>query len=437
MKELLQQLKLLCQAQGTPAMGELLGQLEAQATRQTFLTGRLQKDLDRTVRYLNSTIEELEERNQELEEIADRRFRDVFENTLDSILLYNYVQGRIIATNPALMATFGYTDETFPWQEKLRLFPEYQADGQASAQIIPDNRAVVLEKRVANAFEVLCQRANGEVFEASAMIVPYSFDEEMLYLILRDISPQKKVEKALQEQKQELECYIESNMELENFAYIASHDLQAPIRGIVSFTTLFRRSLQGPLTGEQEEYLRYIETNALSMHELITALLTYSRVNTEENEFVTTDVAQLLRQLHQEFRPLLAERRANLEIGELPAPFYLDPIKVRQVFQNLLTNAIKFVPADRNPKISVSSYSDKTHHYFTVTDNGIGIAPEFQENIFLIFKRLHTQNEYKGTGIGLAICKKVIHQHQVRIWVTSTPGEGCTFTFSLAKHLMP
>lgn len=239
----------------------------------------------------------------------------------------------------------------------------------------------------------------------------------------------------LNEQNDDLQTYIQSNMQLENFAFIASHDLRAPIRNIVSFANLLERKTAKKLDDSEKDFLKYIVDSASNMSDLIEDLLTFSRVNTNKREVCELSFSTIIKQIEDELAAQIKKKAVKLNWPEEDVILHVDRIKFYQIFQNLIGNAIKFTPEDRSPVISVEVTSSQKYWTFSVADNGIGISPDFYKQVFLIFKRLHSQKEYDGTGIGLAICKRLVEQHNGRIWVESVDGEGSTFHFTIAKGL--
>ncbi len=221
-----------------------------------------------------------------------------------------------------------------------------------------------------------------------------------------------------------------SNEELEQFAYVASHDLQEPLRSISGYCQLLQRRYTGKLDKNADEFIQFAVEGAQRMQLLINDLLRYSRVGTRGKPFASTDldkvVADALANLHQ----AIAEAGADIVCGELPTVAG-DAVQLGQLFQNLIGNAIKFRGEDA-PRIRISAESIDGETVFSVADNGIGIDPRHQERIFQIFQRLHERGKYPGTGIGLAVCKKIVARHGGRIWVESAPGAGATFRFTLA-----
>jgi len=255
--------------------------------------------------------------------------------------------------------------------------------------------------------------------------------------ISRDITARKRAEEALAEKTTEL---LRSNKELEEFAYVASHDLQEPLRMIASYTQLLSRRYQGRLDAEADEFIKYAVEGAVRMQVLINDLLAYSRVGTHGRPFTPTDCSEVLSRALSNLKIALEESGAVVKYCPLPR-IMADATQLTQLLQNLISNAIKFHHVHPpQVEISVARTSDPQAPskvspadvwLFSVRDNGIGIEPQYFERIFVIFQRLHSREEYPGTGIGLAICKKIVERHGGRIWVDSAPGKGATFHFTI------
>ncbi|HTI51322.1 MAG TPA: PAS domain S-box protein, partial [Planctomycetaceae bacterium] len=246
------------------------------------------------------------------------------------------------------------------------------------------------------------------------------------HAFVRDISEEKRAGDALAQQQRELE---RSNRELEQFAYAASHDLQEPLRAVSGYCQLLQRRFQGQLDPRAEEYIAEAVSGARRMQALIEGLLAYSRVGRHGNPFVATDAETAFARAVTNLEAAIAEGRAVVTHDPLPTVI-ADATQLMQLFQNLIGNAIKY-RGDEAPQVHVSAEQREHEWLFSVRDNGIGIAPQYRERIFVIFQRLHTRSEYPGTGIGLAICQRIIERHGGRIWVESEPGQGSTFFFSL------
>lgn len=238
--------------------------------------------------------------------------------------------------------------------------------------------------------------------------------------------------KSLEKQKREL--FIK-NKELEQFAYIASHDLQEPLRTIGSFTQLLERKVKKTDAYDEKgkEYFEFIIVGVKRMQAVIKDVLLFSGID-EESEFISTDLNELLETSMLHIRTAIEEAGAKITVPHPLPTIEIDPKQLPHIFQNIVTNGIKFNKSEV-PEIIIG-YKEKGDFYeFYMKDNGIGIEPEYLDKIFQMFKRLHSQKEYSGTGIGLAICKKVIDSHEGKIWVESKKGEGSTFFFTIRKNL--
>ena len=244
-----------------------------------------------------------------------------------------------------------------------------------------------------------------------------------------DITERKQGEIDLRAAHEELK---RSNAELEQFAYVASHDLQEPLRMVSSYTQLLLRRFGEKFDGDSREFMGYIVDGAARMKQLIEDLLAYSRVGTKGKDFREVPVEEALRRAVSNLRAAIEESGASVSWDALPM-VVADDMQLTQLFQNLIGNALKFRSASV-PRIHVFASSEGSGWHFMVRDNGIGIEAQYFERIFMVFQRLHNKAEYPGTGIGLAICKKVVERHGGRIWVESRPGDGSAFHFTLPKR---
>lgn len=244
--------------------------------------------------------------------------------------------------------------------------------------------------------------------------------------LARDITERKQAEAALSRQAQEL---ARSNAELEQFAYVASHDLQEPLRMMASFAQLLAKRYKDKLDPDADEFIAYIVEGASRMQRLINDLLSYSRVGSRGGDFAPTDCAAVVGTACANLRAAIEESGAAVVTDPLPVVM-ADETQLLQLFQNLLGNAIKF-RGDKAVVVQVGATRCGNDWVFWVRDNGIGIEPQYRERIFQIFQRLHGRGRYPGTGIGLALAKKIVERHRGRIWVESEPGKGSTFYFTL------
>lgn len=245
---------------------------------------------------------------------------------------------------------------------------------------------------------------------------------------LLDVQERSVIEQGerLEQQARELK---RSNEELERFAYVISHDLQEPLRMISSYTQLLRDRYRGQLDDRADKYIEYAVGGAKRMQQLINDLLAYSRVTARGRTFAPTPLSEVVNDVLADLEVLVRETGASIRRGELPVVVG-DRSQLRQVFQNLVSNALHYRRDDELPEVSISAAREKDRWHLSVRDNGIGIDPRFCERIFVIFQRIDRRRS-QGTGLGLAMCKRIVEHHGGRIWVDSAPGAGSTFHFTL------
>lgn len=276
-------------------------------------------------------------------------------------------------------------------------------------------------------FEIGLIRKNGIIFYARIEMLPYFSHKNTPYnsdvhlkMAVIDITEQKMLENELKR----------SNKELEQFAYVASHDLQEPLRTIASFTQLLARRYEGKFDEDADGFIDYIVEASVRMKQQIEDLLEFSRIMTHGGEFKKFNINEVIKEDIDSLKTLIDENNAEITCDPLPE-VYADPGQIARLFQNFITNSIKFKKPDEPPKIHISAKEEKNEYVFSISDNGIGIEPEFKDKIFTIFQRLHTREEYQGTGIGLAVVKRIIERHGGKIWVESELKKGSTFYFTL------
>ena len=259
-------------------------------------------------------------------------------------------------------------------------------------------------------------------------------------ILFKDITEQKRAEAALREAHDTLEHRVtertaeltRSNKELEQFAYVASHDLQEPLRQVRAFVQLLRDRHADKIDGKAAEYFQFVCEGAARMSDLVRGLLDYSRIGAKDARRQPVSCRQVLETVLRDLQTRVAESGARVTHDDLPTVVG-DPTQLTQLFQNLVGNALKFHRDGVRPEVHVGCRPNGGGWVFTVQDNGIGIDPEFHEKVFLIFQRLHGRDKYPGTGIGLAICKKIVEQHGGRIWIESKDGQGSSFCFTLPE----
>ncbi len=347
-----------------------------------------------------------------------RRTERFFNLALDLLCTFN-PEGFFKDINPAWQNTLGYAhDEVINHPLTEFIHPEDQAITNQHIKSPSKDLAVVQ-------FENRVRHKDGS-YRWLAWVAAELPEEHLIYAAARDITLRRQSEEKLKQQAEEL---VRSNKELEQFAYVASHDLQEPLRMVSSYVQLIARRYQGQLDQEADEFIAYAVEGANRMKTLINDLLSFSRVGTRGKELVSIS-------LETAFEHALANLKMRIEengvaITHDPLPQVMaDDGQMAQLFQNLIGNAIKF-HSEAPPRIHVGVRRQGGFWLLSVKDNGIGIDPQFSERIFTIFQRLHSREEYEGTGIGLAICRKIVERHGGRIWIESQPGQGATFFFTL------
>lgn len=377
-------------------------------------------------------------------------YEALINNSFDGIDIVKYYasdgyfkDGELLMRNDRMSSMVGGSkDELFDSDESLlSISPEYQPNGKKSVDMAKQTIVQTI-KEGKSLVEYRFEHDKGSFdVEASQKLIQI---DDFVYMIknYRDITDAVKQRDIIKEQiealnakNEEMKIYIESNLQLENFAYIASHDLKAPIRSVISFAQLLKNNAYDALGPKNGRFLDIIITASTNMQVLIDDLLAYSRINTQEVEFENVDMPKLLKHLLIEINQSIAEKNGEVVIKNLPATLVGDAGRLRQIFQNLITNGMKFHKEGETPKVEIDFVDNRDHYKFTVRDFGIGIEEQYLREIFLMFKKLHSENKYKGTGIGLSICKKIVEQHEGDIWVESTLGEGSIFHFTVSKSL--
>jgi PAS domain S-box-containing protein len=336
-------------------------------------------------------------------------------------------EGVIILVNRRIEEMFGYTREEIVGQTLDILIPERFT--QVHSHHI---RTYFHEPHIRSmglGLDLAATRKDGTEFPVEISLSFLDTEAGRFALaFVADVSLRKQTEARLGLQAEEL---ARSNKELEQFAYVASHDLQEPLRMVGSYMQLLAERYQGQLDERAERYIAYAVDGANRMKRLIDDLLAYSRAGTQSTALVPTDSQAVLEDVLGGLQVAIEEKQATVTYDPLPTVL-ADEVQLGQVFQNLIANALKF-SNEAPPRIHVGAQRDAERGAwrFSVADNGIGLDPKFAERIFVIFQRLHGPTEYPGTGMGLAICKKIVERHGGRMWVESQPGQGATFYFTL------
>jgi PAS domain S-box-containing protein len=278
-------------------------------------------------------------------------------------------------------------------------------------------------------FRIKSKQGKTKYISARALVIKDKKMQTLMSGVAFDITDlQEGTEKLVSKLNEEL---LRSNKELERFAYIASHDLQEPLRMVTSFTQLLAMQYKDKLDERADEYIGFAVDGARRMYDLLNGLLDYSRIHSRGNDFKNVDLMSVKGIILKNLSLKIEERKAVITSDELPSVF-ADEGQMIHLFQNLVSNSIKF--STNSPRIHISSKSETDHYVISVKDEGIGIEPLYFNKIFHIFQRLMPKDEYEGTGIGLAICKRIVERHGGDIWVESEPGKGSTFYFTIPIH---
>jgi PAS domain S-box-containing protein len=333
---------------------------------------------------------------------------------------------RIVFLNQGAEQIFGYAAAEVIGERIEILIPE-RFRAAHEEQVREFAASPVAARRMGERGQISGRRKGGEIFPADASISRIEVGGRRIFTaVVRDVSQRVYAEEALAAQAEEL---ARSNAELEQFAYVASHDLQEPLRMVASYTQLLARRYGERLDDDAREFIGYAVDGVTRMQGLINDLLAYSRVGSRGGRFQRVQLDALLRRTLATLAPAIEEAGAAVTSDPLP-PVYGDTVQLGQLLQNLVGNAVKFRGREP-PRVHVGAERQGREWVVSVRDNGIGIAPEYAQRIFVIFQRLHTRDRYPGTGIGLAICKKIVERHGGRIWVEPAPEGGSIFRFTL------
>jgi PAS domain S-box-containing protein len=356
--------------------------------------------------------------------LAEERFRLVVEGSPIAEIMTSETD-RIVLVNAEAERLFGYLRD-----ELLGKPFEMLVSGQIrNGNVYPrDSLQIHAEPRSPRADEELyIVRKDGTELAVEIGLNPIRTAEgKMLLRAVIDISKRKQAIQALAAQSEELR---RSNADLEQFAYVASHDLQEPLRMVSSYTELLAEYHKEKLDDKAEKYINYVVGGAKRMQQLVNDLLTYSRVDTQGKPPTRVQSESVVRSVLDDFKVEIEKSGATIVCDQLPV-VSVDKIQLAQLFQNLIGNSLKF-RGERAPKIRISAERDNNQWMFRIEDNGIGIDKQYAEHVFQMFQRLHERGRYEGSGIGLAIAKKIVERHGGLIWFESEPEKGCTFYFTI------
>jgi PAS domain S-box-containing protein len=367
---------------------------------------------------------------------SEEKLRKMFESVTDGISVID-LKGSITEVNERAVEMHGFSS-----RDELRGKSAFELVAPRDHERIASSMKKAIKQGTIRSAEYTLLRADGSEFpsELSTSVLKDASDNVVGHItIVRDVTERKRAreerEALLQDIKKSNRRLEEANTELQDFVYVASHDLREPLRKISSFGTLLQDSLGGKLDEDQQENFEFMIDGARRMQDMIEALLSYSRLTTraEPHQQVFLDeVIENLKKLG--LATLLDETRGTVHIPEPLPPVRADPSQMNQLFQNLIGNGLKFHQEGIPPEIIIRAHGvENKMIQIEVEDNGIGIDEKYHEQLFVMFKRLHSRAQYEGTGIGLAICKKIVERHGGKIGVKSTPGKGSTFWFTLPR----
>jgi len=368
------------------------------------------------------------------QQVKEREYflEKIINTSPDAIFVKNNRRQYVLVNNK-FTEVEGRPKETFLGKTALEIQGKFEHEKVITKE---DNTIIRTKRPVLN--KVVTGMENRRQLWFTYSKVPIVDDNQNVIGILgitRDITREKEQAITLNKKNAELQKYIASNMQLENFAHIASHDLREPIRSIVGFSQLLKRKAKHKLDKSENEYLDFVITASQNMATQIKDLLDYALVDSKTPKFRTFHFAEMLELVLKQLRDTIEDKKADIKYQDVPKIIMGNERQINQLFQNLISNAIKFSHPDIPPVIHINAEELTSHWQFSVSDNGIGILPEYHEKIFLLFRRLHTREVYHGTGIGLAICKKIVEQHKGKIWLTSEKERGTTFYFTIDKQL--
>jgi PAS domain S-box-containing protein len=356
--------------------------------------------------------------------LGEEALRLLIEEAPDATLVCD-AEGRIVYANAMTEAMFGYPRPALQGRFVELLLPErFRETHQQHRRGYGHSPR---KRRMEEEGDLQARRADGSEFEAEISLVPLRTRGGLLIgAIVRDVSAARAIEAALRRQAREL---ARSNAELEQFAYVASHDLQEPLRMVASYAELLSRRYGEQLDEDAREFIGYMVDGASRMQDLIKHMLDYARAGNHTEQLEATDCNQAVARARRNLEAAIQQSGATFDIAPLPTVI-AHRNQLVQLFQNLFSNAIKF-RGEAAPHIQVSSVTTPSAYHFNIQDNGVGIARENQKRIFQLFQRLHGSAIVGGNGIGLAICKKIVERYGGQIGVESEPGQGSRFTFSL------
>lgn len=350
----------------------------------------------------------------------------ILENSLNEIYIFDAEGLHFSYANRGALLNLGYG------LEELKLLTPYDIKPEYPEHAFRDFIQPLLQNKTEKlVFVTVHERKDGSRYPVEVHLQKMRYEgQPALVAIIIDITETKKSEQQLLELNQLLE---KSNRELEQFASITAHDLQEPLRMVSGFTSLIKKKYEGQLDEKGLQYIHFAMDGSIRMQQMIKDILEYSKAGKRLKRMEDFPLLEVLNTVLTDLRKRIESKGAKIEIPTQDLPLHGHQNSIYRLFLNLISNALKFIPKDKSPEVRIMVRQDREKYHFTVEDNGIGIAPEDLPRLFQPFNRIHNKQAFEGTGLGLATCKKIVVNHGGEIWVTSLPGEGSQFHFTMPK----